>query len=1025
MEGFFILVLIGFIIAPIAALIMASGAKTRVSELESQLEKLRSNLEDQTEFQERLKRRIEKLESASAPTVTHAESTAHDSFLRPAVPPVIKAVEEPVAKELPATTPPPPSDLRELMSRAAIQVEKAQSETAPPPSPPRPTPPKPPELPKLNLEQFMGAKLFAWVGGLAMFLGILFFVKLSFERGWISPGMRVAIGFLIGVALLVGGVLTHRRRQYVVLGQTLCATGIVALYGVSFAAHSLYQLVPFDSPLVTFAFMALVTVTAFLLAVRLDARVVAVLGMLGGFLTPPLCSTGQDHPFGLFSYIALLVVGVMAVVKHKRWMLMVPLAVGGTLLMQGGWLMRFFDSSGYAHGSATWIPIGVFLVFGLLFAAAVAWVGQRKDEDDILPWSAIAVCSGAMLAVFVFMGFSGIATRPVVLYSFVFGLNILVLGIIWLRPGVAGVHGKLIGFSFLHLAIWTMSRLNQELLIKALVIYLAFGLLHTAFAVLWMRRGEKLLLPVGWTPIIALLLLLLPVLTLDTVGFAIWPAILLVNVIIIALAAMTGVMLPVLVALVLTLITAGAWLFRLPGGHDAGLGGFLFVVGGFAVLFSAVGVWLARKMPKAEHVSLVPVSSAVMPFALLILATFSMEVPNPSPIFGLALLLSVFLLGIVQVSGITQLAVAAMGCVIGLEWVWHAEHFSAASAVVPLLWYVGFYLLFTAFPFLFRAQFAERRLPWITSAAAGLGSFGLVYRAVKLTWPNYDVMGLLPLAFAIAPLLALIFVIKHHRAENPARLTQLAWFGGVALFFITLIFPIQFEKQWITLGWALEGAALCWLYRRVPHPGLRGTGAVLLAAAFARLALNPAVLSYQVRSESMLLNWQLYAYSLAALAMFAAARWLEPPKDRWGPVPLRPVFFAFGGVLLFLLVNIEIADAFTPVGASSLVFKFGGDFARDMTYTIAWAVFALGLIILGLWKRVAPTRYVGIGLLAVTILKLFLHDLARIDSVYRIGALIVVAIIALAASFLYQRFLGEEKDEQDSNDSKDNGGKKG
>ncbi len=1020
MEVLLILLLIGFIIAPIAALIIASGTRAQMREQESHIRQLRATLANQVEQQQRLQKRIEALEAADVPIIARVENAAQERFAPPVIPPV---VEKLIVEELPVTPPPPPSDLGELMARAAVQPE-----IAPPPSsspqPPRPKASKPPELPKLNLEQFMGAKLFAWVGGLAMFLGILFFVKLSFERGWISPGMRVAIGFVIGVALLVGGVLTHRRRQYVVLGQTLCATGIVALYGVSFAAHSLYKLVPFDSPLVTFAFMALVTVTAFLLAVRLDARVVAVLGMLGGFLTPPLCSTGVDKPFGLFSYIALLVVGVMAVVKHKRWMLMVPLAVGGTLLMQGGWLMRFFDSSGYAHGSATWIPISVFLVFGLLFAAAVAWVGQRKDEDDILPWWAIAVCGGAMLAAFVFLSFSGIATRPVVLYSFVFGLNALVLGIVWLRPRVAGVHGKLIGFSFLHLAIWTTSRLNQELLIKALVIYLVFGLLHTAFAVLWMRRGEKLLLPVGWTPILALLLMLLPVLTLDTVGFAIWPAILLVNVVIIALAAMTGVMLPVLVALVLTLITAGAWLFHLPGGHDAGLGGFLFVVGGFAVLFSAVGAWLARKMPKAEHVSLVPVSSAAMPFALLILATFSMKVPNPSPIFGLALLLAVFLLGIVQVSGITQLAVAAMGCVIGLEWVWHTEHFSAASAVVPMLWYVGFYLLFTTFPFLFRAQFAERQLPWITSAAAGLGSFGLVYRAVKLTWPN-DVMGLLPLAFAIAPLLALIFVIKHHRAENPSRLTQLAWFGGVALFFITLIFPIQFEKQWITLGWALEGAALCWLFRRVPHPGLRGTGAVLLAAAFARLALNPAVLSYQVRSESMLLNWQLYAYSLAALAMFAAARWLEPPKDRWGPVPLRPVLFAFGGVLLFLLVNIEIADAFTPVGASSLVFKFGGDFARDMTYTIAWAVFALGLIILGLWKRVAPTRYVGIGLLAVTILKLFIHDLARIDSVYRIGALIVVAIIALAASFLYQRFLGEEKDEQDRIDSKDSGGKEG
>jgi len=126
-------------------------------------------------------------------------------------------------------------------------------------------------------------------------------------------------------------------------------------------------------------------------------------------------------------------------------------------------------------------------------------------------------------------------------------------------------------------------------------------------------------------------------------------------------------------------------------------------------------------------------------------------------------------------------------------------------------------------------------------------------------------------------------------------------------------------------------------------------------------------------------------------------------------VNLRGLFCSLGGILLFLLLNIEIADAFTPVGSRSIVFDFDGNFARDMTYTIAWALFALALLILGIWKRNPPTRYASIGLLAVALLKLFFHDLANIESIFRIGALIVVAIIALAASFLYQRFLTDDK----------------
>ena len=352
-----------------------------------------------------------------------------------------------------------------------------------------------------------------------------------------------------------------------------------------------------------------------------------------------------------------------------------------------------------------------------------------------------------------------------------------------------------------------------------------------------------------------------------------------------------------------------------------------------------MSAFLARKMPQAAVASLLPVSSAVLPFGLLMLATVHLGVSNPSPIFGLAFLLAVFLLGLARLGGLTVLVPTALGCVLALEWTWHQQGFRPEYAAVPLLWYLSFYVLFTLYPVVFRV-WATRRLPWVAAAAAGLGTFGLVYQVVKAAWPN-QMMGLLPLAFSVAPLLGIGLVLKRHGPDNPARLTQLAWLAGVGLFFITLIFPLQFEKQWITLGWAWEG--------------------------------------------------------------------LKPPQHRWSTLNLRGLFCAFGGVLLFLLLNIEIADAFQPVGSPSIAFNFEGNFARDMTYTISWALYALGLLALGFWKHNRYIRYPGLGLLAVALLKLFFHDLANIDSIYRIGALIAVAMIALLASFLYQRFLSEDK----------------
>jgi uncharacterized membrane protein len=105
-------------------------------------------------------------------------------------------------------------------------------------------------------------------------------------------------------------------------------------------------------------------------------------------------------------------------------------------------------------------------------------------------------------------------------------------------------------------------------------------------------------------------------------------------------------------------------------------------------------------------------------------------------------------------------------------------------------------------------------------------------------------------------------------------------------------------------------------------------------------------------------------------------------------------------------VNIEIADYFSAPGAAALTFQFSGNFARDMSYSIAWALFALLMLIVGIRKQIAPVRYASLGLLGLTVVKLFFHDLSQLDQLYRISAFVVVAIIAMVASFLYQRFLG-------------------
>ena len=72
--------------------------------------------------------------------------------------------------------------------------------------------------------------------------------------------------------------------------------------------------------------------------------------------------------------------------------------------------------------------------------------------------------------------------------------------------------------------------------------------------------------------------------------------------------------------------------------------------------------------------------------------------------------------------------------------------------------------------------------------------------------------------------------------------------------------------------------------------------------------------------------------------------------------------------------------------------------------SITWALFALGLILSGIVRRIPAARYAGLALFAVVAVKVFVSDLDSLDSLWRIVAFIVLGVLLLAGSFLYLRF---------------------
>jgi uncharacterized membrane protein len=312
------------------------------------------------------------------------------------------------------------------------------------------------------------------------------------------------------------------------------------------------------------------------------------------------------------------------------------------------------------------------------------------------------------------------------------------------------------------------------------------------------------------------------------------------------------------------------------------------------------------------------------------------------------------------------------------------------------------YAVFTAYPIVVGSRARGERDPYL---AAVLGSvmFFFAARAALVAGGFTWMVGALPV-FEGAVMALLLRQLLQIEPTGQRDLGRLALVAGSALAFVTVAIPLQLERQWITIGWALEGVALLWLFHRVPHNGLRLAGVALLITSFVRLTFNPAVLHYHARAAGPIFNWYLYAYGITSACLFAGAQLLAPPRHLLLGSNARTMLSTLGTLLAFLLLNIEIADYFTEAGATVLTFEFSGNLACDMTYSIAWGAFALGLVIAGIWKKIRAARYAGVALLCATLLKLFFHDLARLQALYRIGALLGLAITAIAASFLYQRF---------------------
>ncbi len=200
-------------------------------------------------------------------------------------------------------------------------------------SSPAPTPTQDTETQEETTARWLG-----WLGAVMLLLGVSFFLKYAFDH-WIGPMGQVSIGIIGGLTIMSIG--QKLRVKYLNYSDMLLGVGIGTLYLAIYAGYAFYHPAVIGSS-VAFILMMLITTLAMVIAVVGDSIGLAVIGTLGGFLTPMLLSTGENHLVMLSLYMIILNIGVLGVSWFTKWTKLNYLAFVGTLILFSGWMSAYY-----------------------------------------------------------------------------------------------------------------------------------------------------------------------------------------------------------------------------------------------------------------------------------------------------------------------------------------------------------------------------------------------------------------------------------------------------------------------------------------------------------------------------------------------------------------------------------------------------------------------------------------------------------------------------------------------------------
>jgi uncharacterized membrane protein len=285
------------------------------------------------------------------------------------------------------------------------------------------------------------------MGGLAVLLGVVFFLRSAVDSSWFNEEVRTLMGAFGSLLLLAFGVWLHERRGHLEVARGAVAAAIPGLYATTVVATQTYDLI---SPLLGLEAAALVGVVGVFLAVRWSSVLVGSVGILGALAAPMMVGTAGEG--GSIAFVAVALAAGVGVLLWQRWnwLALGAFAVSAPQLI--AWVAEsryigLFGGSGEG-GEPVLLVLAVLAGFWVLYAAAAFGYELRSRGEEKLPVSSWLLLLGSSILV-VGAGcivISDDSTSSLALNAWIFGFAgaHLLLGEIARRFGIHREVGSLL-----------------------------------------------------------------------------------------------------------------------------------------------------------------------------------------------------------------------------------------------------------------------------------------------------------------------------------------------------------------------------------------------------------------------------------------------------------------------------------------------------------------------------------------------------------------------------------------------------